>query len=76
LRDSFVPKNKYRRVLFSNNMVLPFVDEDKPKCYLCHEGFENIDELKKHQQSIHKEFFEFHEKNVKREPAPGDVTVF
>jgi len=23
-----------------------------------------------------KEFFEFHEKNVKREPAPGDVTVF
>ncbi len=57
-------------------MVLPFVDEDKPKCYLCHKGFKNIDELKKHQQSIHKEFFEFHEKNVKRAPAPGDVTVF
>jgi len=28
-------------------MVLPFVDEDKPKCYLCHEGFKNMDELKK-----------------------------
>lgn len=57
-------------------MVLPFVDEDKPKCYLCHAGFENIGGLKKHQQSVHKEFFEFHEKNSKREPAPGDVTVF
>ena len=76
MRDGFVQKNKYRRVLFSINMVLPFVDEDKPKCYLCHEGFENINELKKHQQSIHKEFFEFHEKDLKRESAPGDVTVF
>jgi len=69
-------KNKYRRVLFSINMVLPFVDEDKPKCYLCHEGFENINELKKHQQSIHKEFFEFHEKDLKRGSVLGDVTVF
>jgi len=56
-------------------MVLPLVDEDKPKCYLCHEGFEGIEELRKHQQSVHKESSELH-KNPKRESAPGDVTVF
>ena len=57
-------------------MVLPLVDEHKPKCYLCHEGFEDLKELQDHQKTKHKEFFEFHEKNSKREPAPGDVTVF
>ena len=57
-------------------MVLPLVDEDKPKCYLCHEGFENMDELRNHQNSKHSDYFEFHEKDVKREPDPGDVTVF
>lgn len=57
-------------------MVLPLVDEDNPKCFLCYKGFDDIEELKKHQQSAHKEFFEFHDKNQKREPAPGDVTVF
>ena len=57
-------------------MVLPLVDEHKPKCYLCHDGFEDLKELQDHQKTTHKEFFEFHEKNSKREPAPGDVTVF
>ena len=57
-------------------MVLPLVDEDKPKCYLCHEGFENMEELQKHQQTIHKDYFEFHEKEIRKEPAQGDVTVF
>lgn len=57
-------------------MVLPLVDEHRPKCYLCHAGFENIDKLREHQNTEHKEFFESHEKNTKREPAPGDVTVF
>jgi hypothetical protein len=57
-------------------MVLPLVDEHKPKCYLCHGGFENIEKLREHQNTEHKEFFELHEKNNKREPAPGDVTVF
>ncbi|KAG2472572.1 MAG: hypothetical protein NPMRTH4_1920011 [Nitrosopumilales archaeon] len=57
-------------------MVLPLVDEDKPKCYICHDGFKDIEELRNHQSSAHKEFFEFHEKNPKRESAPGDVTVF
>ncbi len=57
-------------------MVLPLVDEHKPKCYLCHEGFENIEGLREHQNSAHSDFFEDSEKQKKREPAPGDVTVF
>lgn len=57
-------------------MVLPLVDEHKPKCYLCHSMFETIEKLKEHHYSAHKDFFEFHEKDMKREPAPGDVTVF
>ena len=57
-------------------MVLPLVDEDKPKCYLCHIGFENIEQLREHQNSKHKEFLDSNEQQTKREPAPGDVTVF
>lgn len=57
-------------------MVLPLVDENKPKCYLCHEGFENLEKLREHQNSEHRDFFESHEKQMNREPAPGDVTVF
>jgi len=57
-------------------MVMPLVDEDKPKCYLCHDGFENIEQLRDHQNTAHKEYFESHKKENKREPAPGDVTVF
>ena len=56
-------------------MVLPLVDEDKPKCYLCHDGFENIEKLREHQQLVHKDYFE-NVDEMKREPAPGDVTVF
>ena len=57
-------------------MVLPLSDEDKPKCFLCHELQKNYEELRKHQESVHKDFFEFHEKEQNREPAPGDVTIF
>jgi len=57
-------------------MVLPLVDEHKPKCYLCHEGFENLEGLREHQKTEHKEFMESHETQTTREPAPGDVTVF
>lgn len=57
-------------------MVMPLVDEHKPKCYLCHEGFENLTELQDHQNTAHREFFESHEKQLNREPAEGDVTVF
>ena len=57
-------------------MVLPLVDEDKPKCFLCHNMFETIEDLKKHQKTVHRHFFEFHENQQKREPAPGDVSIF
>ncbi len=57
-------------------MVLPLIDEDRPKCYVCHQGFENIEELRKHQESDHREFLEFHRKNQRKEAAPGDVTLF
>ena len=57
-------------------MVLPLSDESKQKCFLCHKMFDDIDSLKNHQSSIHSEFFEFHEKNDKRTPAPGDVALF
>ena len=57
-------------------MVLPLTDEDKPKCYLCHKMFEDFDKLQKHQESVHKDFFEFHEKKQKRQSAPGDVSIF
>jgi hypothetical protein len=36
-------------------MVLPLIDEDRPKCYVCHQGFENIEELRKHQEIDHRE---------------------
>lgn len=57
-------------------MVMSVVDQHKPKCYLCHEHFQNIEEMRKHQRERHKEFFEYHEKTTKREPAPGDVSIF
>jgi len=56
-------------------MVLPLVDEDRPKCFLCHDGFRDIDELRAHQKSKHKDFFDFH-KNAEKGPAPGDVSIF
>ncbi len=56
-------------------MVLPLVDEHKPKCYLCHKGFENLEELRNHQKTEHEDF-ESNQKQINREPAPGDVTVF
>ena len=57
-------------------MVLPLADEDKPKCFLCHIMLKDFDDLKQHQKTVHKDFFEFHEKDQKREPTPGDVTIF
>ena len=57
-------------------MVMPLSDEDKPKCYLCHDKFENIEQLREHQNTKHEDFFKSHEKELKREPSPGDVTVF
>lgn len=59
----------------SQFMVLPLVDEYKPKCYMCNNTFENIEKLREHQENGHKEFIGSH-RDQKREPAPGDVTVF
>ena len=56
-------------------MVLSMVDQHKPKCYLCSNVFENLEELRKHQEESHKEFVEFH-KDPSHSPAPGDVTIF
>ena len=60
-------------------MVLPLVDEDRPKCYLCHKGFEDIESLRSHIATSHKESApaggDDSEVN-RREPAPGDVTIF
>ena len=44
------------------NLVLPLIDEHKPKCFLCHELFDNMEDLNKHQKSKHKEFFDKYEK--------------
>ena len=57
-------------------MVMPLVDENKPKCYYCHKKLDNIDMLREHQKTEHQELIESHENEIKREPVPGDVTVF
>jgi hypothetical protein len=57
-------------------MVLSMVDQHKPKCYLCSNVFENLDELRKHQEDYHKEFVEFHKDASSHSPTPGDVTIF
>jgi hypothetical protein len=41
--------------------VLPLIDEHKPKCFLCNDLFDNMEKLKTHQESMHKEFFEKHD---------------
>jgi cysteine synthase len=44
-------------------LVLPLIGENKPKCFVCLDQFENMGELKNHQESSHKEIFEKYEKN-------------
>jgi|TARA_B100000749_G_scaffold255964_1_gene224344 hypothetical protein len=44
-------------------LVLPLIDENKPKCYLCHELLENMEELKNHLGSKHKEFLDKYDKD-------------
>ena len=57
-------------------MVLSMTDQHKPKCYLCSNVFENLEELRKHQEIEHKDFVEFHKSKDDHSPAPGDVTIF
>ncbi|MDE1812821.1 MAG: hypothetical protein KGH85_08165 [Thaumarchaeota archaeon] len=67
---------KYDRQANEIIMVLSMVDQHKPKCYLCSNVFENLEELRKHQENSHKEFVEFHQDANSRSPTPGDVTIF
>ena len=60
----------------TQSMVLSIVYQHKPKCYLCEGIFENIEELRKHQEEVHRDFIEYHQNKHPRSPAPGDVTVF
>lgn len=57
-------------------MVLSMVDQHKPKCYICSNVFENLEELRRHQENAHKEFVEFHKDVNNHSPTPGDVTIF
>lgn len=57
-------------------MVLSMVDQHKPKCHLCSNVFENLEELRRHQEIDHRDFVEFHKGVNDHSPAPGDVTVF
>jgi|TARA_B100000959_G_scaffold250706_1_gene279391 hypothetical protein len=57
-------------------MVLPLVDEDKPKCFLCHDTFNDYESLRYHQKEKHQDFFESHEEQEKKGPSPGDVSIF
>jgi hypothetical protein len=52
-------------------MVMPLVDEDRPKCYMCHKMFVDVESLRTHHKSEHEAV-----EPLGREPAPGDVTVF
>jgi hypothetical protein len=61
--------------LLLTSMVLPLVDEYKPKCYICNNIFDTIEKLREHQDAVHNEFVSYH-KNQKHEPAPGDVSIF
>ncbi|MDE1863646.1 MAG: hypothetical protein KGI33_12150 [Thaumarchaeota archaeon] len=55
-------------------MVLPLVDQHRPKCFLCSRFFDDLEALRAHQESDHKDFVEFH--SGEHSPAPGDVAVF
>ena len=69
-------RNNWRSQLCPR-MVLPIVDEVRPKCYACHAGFDDIDGLRKHQLQTHKKEYEENDQVPnKRGPAPGDVSVF
>ena len=68
--------NYTQRLFIVSEMVLSIIDEHKPKCYLCNDTFENMDELRKHQEEAHKEFMNYHRKKQEHTPAPGDVTLF
>ena len=52
-------------------MVMALAGECDPKCYVCHEAFASMDDLRDHQQREHGA-----RPGGQRGPAPGDVSVF
>lgn len=52
-------------------MVMPLADEGRPKCYMCHASFADLEALRGHQRKEHGE-----QPPGRRGPAPGDVSVF
>lgn len=64
-------------------MVMPLVDEDDPKCYVCHRRFRTLDELREHQSGERAAAAESGAAKggappppTERGPAPGDVSMF
>lgn len=67
-------------------MVMPLVDEDDPKCYVCHRRFETLDELREHQSGERAAAEAAADGEgtaaptppppTERGPAPGDVSMF
>ena len=56
-------------------MVLPLTDEDRPKCCICHAGFDSMEDLRQHQYDIHPGFMD-KAPEMKREPVQGDASLF
>ncbi len=59
-------------IMATTNMVMPLVDEDRPRCYMCGKMFADLDALREHIKEQHGSM----QVPQGREPAPGDVTVF
>ena len=67
---------------------MPLVDEDDPKCYVCHRRFATLDELREHQSGERAAAAEAGARGgdgasrppppppTERGPAPGDVSMF
>ena len=60
-------------------MVMPLVDEDDPKCYVCHRRFATLEELREHQRGERAAAAAGKDAPpppAGRGPAPGDVSMF
>lgn len=70
-------------------MVMPLVDEDDPKCYVCHRRFPTLDGLREHQRGERAAAAAAADAAgggggrdapppppTERGPAPGDVSMF
>ena len=70
-------RNRYFAPPRGPRMVMPLVDEDDPRCYVCHRRFADLDELREHQRADHAaERSGDPPPPTGRGPAPGDVSMF